>query len=275
MQCALSSSPEVAGPGEPLSGSRTQKSKNRVILIGIGGTTCSGKSTLVNALQQIIPNSTVIRQDDFWPPLELMPMHPTMHVQDCETPETAIDWPRFVQFLRDFKATGIIPGADNSDLGSSPEQAVCMLGKEVQAKWKVIFEHASEEMETKGEHIVWGLVDGYLLYWNPEVASQLDVKILIRVPHDILKKRREEWMYTLADGSAWQDPPFYWDKLVYPAYVDAHAGLFENGDVENGALRAATPTEPSLVLVEGLYAEDSVDTCCRTVLQYSKLGRLT
>jgi hypothetical protein len=37
-------------------------------------------------------------------------------------------------------------------------------------------------------------------------------------------------------GDVWQDPPHYFDNIVYPAYVDAHKQLFENGDVEKGQL---------------------------------------
>ena len=28
----------------------------------------------------------------------------------------------------------------------------------------------------------------------------------------------------------------YWEQIVWPAYVAAHQGLFENGDVERGKL---------------------------------------
>jgi hypothetical protein len=37
-------------------------------------------------------------------------------------------------------------------------------------------------------------------------------------------------------GDVWQDPPHYFDNIVYPAYVEAHKQLFENGDVEKGKL---------------------------------------
>lgn len=37
-------------------------------------------------------------------------------------------------------------------------------------------------------------------------------------------------------GDVWQDPPHYFDNIVYPAYVDAHKHLFENQDVEKGEL---------------------------------------
>ncbi|EEB95308.1 hypothetical protein MPER_05739, partial [Moniliophthora perniciosa FA553] len=37
--------------------------KTRVILVGIGGATCSGKTTLAKHLNRILPNSVIIHQD--------------------------------------------------------------------------------------------------------------------------------------------------------------------------------------------------------------------
>ena len=36
------------------------------------------------------------------------------------------------------------------------------------------------------------------------------------------------------EGSLWRDPPHYWEQIVWPAYVEAHEGILENGDVEHG-----------------------------------------
>ena len=64
--------------------------------------------------------------------------------------------------------------------------------------------------EKESVEIVWGLVDGFLLYWDPvrvcgylssagliggtfqEVVSALDSRLFLRVPHDVLKQRRHE-----------------------------------------------------------------------------------
>jgi hypothetical protein len=36
------------------------------------------------------------------------------------------------------------------------------------------------------------------------------------------------------EGSFWQDPPNYWDDIVWPAYIKAHKNMFEGGDVSLG-----------------------------------------
>jgi len=40
-----------------------------------------------------------------------------------------------------------------------------------------------------------------------------------------------------AAGGVWTDPPKYFEQIVYPAYVKAHAHIFDNGDVEDGQVR--------------------------------------
>lgn len=43
-----------------------------------------------------------------------------------------------------------------------------------------------------------------------------------------------------AAGGVWEDPPNYFDNIVYPAYVTAHAGVFQDDDVENGAVNPSS-----------------------------------
>lgn len=57
----------------------------------------------------------------------------------------------------------------------------------------------------------------------------------------------------------------YWEHIVYPAYIEAHQGLFENGDVEHGALTGKRV--PDLVVIEPMKKEaemnmdDIVQSC--------------
>jgi len=36
------------------------------------------------------------------------------------------------------------------------------------------------------------------------------------------------------EGSFWEDPPGYWDDIVWPAYLKAHRKMFQNNDIEHG-----------------------------------------
>ncbi|KAG8774887.1 hypothetical protein FRC12_001776 [Ceratobasidium sp. 428] len=38
------------------------------------------------------------------------------------------------------------------------------------------------------------------------------------------------------DGTVWVASSEHWDRITYPAYIRAHAHLFQNEDVEQGSL---------------------------------------
>ncbi|KAF8267946.1 hypothetical protein EI94DRAFT_1778730 [Lactarius quietus] len=188
---------------------QVQASENiRVILVGIGGATCSGKTTLAKHMRNILPDSFIIHQD----PEASLPIHPTFG-QDWDSAPTAIDWPRLRAFIRAVKRDARLPMITSSSSWTSLLQreggrgCVCV-------------------------RVVWGFVDGFLLYWDQEVVDTLDARIFIRVPYDIIKERRaERSVYATAEqmnseGTFWKDPPEYFEKLVYPAYVDAHRSMF-------------------------------------------------
>ncbi|KAJ6497810.1 P-loop containing nucleoside triphosphate hydrolase protein [Mycena sanguinolenta] len=239
--------------------------KTRVILIGIGGATCSGKTTLAKHLKRILPNSVIIHQDDFAPPQELVPVHPVHNVQDWDAAPGAIDWPRLINFLREVKATGEIPG-DHRSHDHLNEQKDLPISNAVRDRWITLFEGLRAQRVADGvDDIVWGLVDGFLLYWHPEVIAQLDVRIYLRVPHDVLRARRHERHgYHTAEGTLWRDPPHYWENIVYPAYVDANREVFEGGDVEKGK---PTGKVEKLVLLESLEMsmDEGVSRSCEVI----------
>ncbi|KAG7090953.1 hypothetical protein E1B28_010022 [Marasmius oreades] len=166
-------------------------SKTRVILVGIGGATCSGKTTLAKHLRRILPNSVIIHQDDFTPPQNKVPIHPVHQVQDWDAPGGAIEWHRLIQFLNNVKETGVIP-PDHRSHDHLNEQKQVSLSDSVSNKWHAEFERLTKETEINGGKIIWGLVDGFLLYWHPDIIKQLDVRIFLRFPHDVLKRRRHD-----------------------------------------------------------------------------------
>jgi len=192
-------------------------------------------------------------------------MHPVHNVQDWDAAPGAIDWPRMTSFLRKVKETGEIP-PDHRSHDHLNEQKDIPIPPAERDRWVHVFEGLmAERASADGGEIVWGLVDGFLLYWNPEVIEQLDVRIYLRVPHDVLRKRRHERHgYHTAEGTLWRDPPHYWEQIVYPAYVDANRDVFENGDVERGAPGGKVA---GLVLLESLEMsmEEAVSRSCQVI----------
>ncbi|KAH7912288.1 P-loop containing nucleoside triphosphate hydrolase protein [Hygrophoropsis aurantiaca] len=241
---------------------------SKVILVGVGGPTCSGKTTLSKHLRRILPNSVIIHQDDFAPPEDKLPLHPVHNVRDWDAAPGAIDWPRLTKFLKAVKQDGKIPPGHISH-DHLNEQKDAPIPDDVFERLHAEFKHITEEKEKLGEKIIWGILDGFLLYWHQEVIDELDARIFLRVPHDVLKKRREERQIyftaeSASEGTMWKDPPQYWEHIVYPAYVDAHAPMFENGDVENG--NYVDGTVRGLVVLDGnMTMEEMVERSCEVL----------
>ncbi|KAL7415372.1 P-loop containing nucleoside triphosphate hydrolase protein [Mrakia frigida] len=200
--------------------------KKRRVLIGVGGASNSGKTTLAKHLHRLLKNSTIIHLDDFAPPQSDIPYSPLYpDLQDWDTPATALEWPLLRSTIAHFKETGQLPDEHRShdamnkasDTGTgSFEDTALQLVKDVEAWEKEL-----------GEEVEWAILDGFLLFWDPEVLAQLDLRIFLRVPYQTLKTRREaRQVYVTQTGEIWTDPPNYFDQIVYPAYVLAHTSIF-------------------------------------------------
>ncbi|KAL4074345.1 P-loop containing nucleoside triphosphate hydrolase protein [Scleroderma citrinum] len=246
----------------------------RVVLIGVGGATCSGKTTLAKHLCKILPNSVIVHQDDFAPPQELIPIHPILNVQDWDSPEGAIDWPRFRQVLTNVKQDGQIPPGHISH-DPLNEQREFPIDAECFAKWRAQFEEVERQArENHGLEIIWVLVDGFLLYWDHESMDELDVRIFLRVCHDTLMERRRERDYYIADGCVWRDPPHYWEQIVWPGYISAHKDMFEGGDVESGKPTGDRVRGMLVFENEKMTTTELVDQCCKEIARVPVLETL-
>ncbi|KAF8995479.1 hypothetical protein BDQ17DRAFT_1365672 [Cyathus striatus] len=207
------------------------------------------------ALNKILPDSVIIHQD----PQELVPIHPVHQVQDWDAPKAPSLGTE----------TGEIP-PDHRSHDHLNEQKEVLVDQNTRQRWINHFQSLKkEERQIRATQTTnyMGLVDGFLLYWHKDVIDQLDIRIMLRVPHDVLKQRRHERhgyhtaVQSNAEGTLWRDPPQYWENIVYPAYVDAHKDIFLDGDVEQGTPGSKVE---GLVLLESLNVtmSDAIDRCC-------------
>lgn len=70
------------------------------------------------------------------------------------------------------------------------------------------------------------------------------------------------------EGLLWKDPPHYWERIVYPAYIKAHSHLFIDANVETGSLTPSA-AEQGIVLLEasGMSMAELLDATCRAVME--------
>ncbi|WVR09736.1 hypothetical protein IAU60_006812 [Kwoniella sp. DSM 27419] len=214
----------------------------RVITIGIGG-----KTILARHLQRVLPGTAhIIHQDDFCPPADKVPyskQYPDL--QDWDDPETCILWPEFRSMLKQIKETG----------HHGPHSSHDHLNKQVEIKVEDgTFQRRRDQIKaaTK-EDTVWYIVDGFVLYYDP---------LFLRVPYEVLKQRREErHVYVLQpEGGVWEDPPEYFDKIVWPGYIKAHQDVFPQDGPPRYDLTVIEPRDGE----EGI--TEAFDQACEAIL---------
>lgn len=99
--------------------------------------------------------------------MELVPIHPVHNVQDWDAPAGAISWGRLVDSLRVMKETGKLP-EDHRSHDHLNEQKSIPIDGETEARLKAGFKDLQQRiLDEKKEKIVFGILDGFLLYWHP------------------------------------------------------------------------------------------------------------
>ncbi|XP_004632994.2 nicotinamide riboside kinase 2 isoform X2 [Octodon degus] len=169
--------------GQP--GSRSQPSAppsaNMKIVVGIGGVTNGGKTTLTNSLCKALPNCCVIHQDDFFKP------------QD----QIAVGEDGFKQWdaLESLDMEAMV-GTVQAWL-SSPQKFARAHGIRLQPS-------------APDTHIL--LLEGFLLYSYQPLLDLYSRRYFLTIPYEECKWRRSTRSYPVPD------PPGLFDGHVWPMY---------------------------------------------------------
>jgi nicotinamide/nicotinate riboside kinase len=212
------------------------------ILLGLSGPSCSGKTTLARILRDALsPHAFILHEDDFYVTDALIPVKTVSdgrRLQDWDCLE-AIDQARLRDMLAYVKERGRVREGFESKEDLNAVGNVRVDGEIVEA-WKGKFGSLFKSGVQEGVRIC--IVDGFLLFSEEmkEVRDLFDLRLLLRVNYEIMKRRREARSgYTTLEGF-WEDPPGYVDEIVWPGYVRDHRFLFADGNVEG------EPDEPTI-----------------------------
>lgn len=180
--------------------------------------------------------------------------HGDRQLQDWDCAD-AMDFPTFERTLKHVKEHGCLPEdmyskEDQNALGRSHVDDATIRQAAVDAEhW-----FAALQLPIGTEHVQICLIDGFLLYSDPDAPSipkaitdLLDLKLFLRVSlAQMIERRGERAGYvTLADF--WVDPPGYVEDVVWCNYAREHAWMFEGGDADAGKERTRVREEGVLV----------------------------
>ncbi|KAK8039125.1 P-loop containing nucleoside triphosphate hydrolase protein [Apiospora rasikravindrae] len=262
--------------------------ERKAVIVGISGASSSGKTTLARLLRDIFPSTFILHEDDFYKAeseyvlsyafilfftLYYSPTRDGLLDWDCAA---AIDIPGMakalayirqhatfpVSLIQAQKHTsrtdhGTKPFVDSKEDKNSVGQCPVSDAKREEMRKKVeawlqpgqpgheVLMQSQQQDGDGGGGLKICLLDGFLLYSREmqEVMDQLDVKMFLLVSKAKATQRREA-----RDG-----------YIVWPNYAEAHAWLFEKGDVE-AKLDGAVLKEKNILAQQGRGLDVDMDT---------------
>lgn len=186
----------------------------KALIVGIGGATCGGKSTLAKLLTKLWgPDSAhKFNQDDFYFPDDYQGhiFIPELKHVNWEV-ESAFDNLKLAKSIREFKFKSSGKNCDLaqvSDLIRSLEESLLTASepeKVLQSSCQKLFERVSLPPVI--------VVEGIHVLTNKDLNQLCDLKVFLTLDYQTCLQRRLLRSYDPPD------PPQYFDKIVWPSYL--------------------------------------------------------
>ncbi|XP_068837249.1 nicotinamide riboside kinase 2 isoform X1 [Capricornis sumatraensis] len=170
-------------------------------IVGIGGMTNGGKTTLTNNLLKALPNCCVIHQDDFFKPAAWAPL---FQPQD----QIAVGEDGFKQW-------DVLESLDMEAMLSTVQAWVSSPRKFARAHG------VSVRLDASDTHIL--ILEGFLLYSYKPLVDLYSRRYFLTVPYEECKWRRSRRSYAVPD------PPGLFDGHVWPMYQKYKREMEANG----------------------------------------------
>lgn len=242
-------------PTEPPTGQPTASDKLPVFLLGISGPSSAGKTTLAYLLSSVFAPHVqlLLHGDDFCKDISLIPT--CNGYIDADGPK-GVDFENLVKTLDYVKAHGGKPpdSLKSWQYDVYPDQEAKALRMVPKDTLKQMREKVSKQLQGANYSTV--IMEGFLLYHMSDIWTRLDGKLFMRLDHQEARHRRltrPSYGSEAQDGEFWKTED-YFEKMVWRNYVEQHADLFEDGNVE-GSIDKKVCSERGIVLQEEMNVE--------------------
>ncbi|KAI8801214.1 P-loop containing nucleoside triphosphate hydrolase protein [Cladochytrium replicatum] len=187
---------------------------SNVVLVGVGGPTCGGKSTLSEWLARLFEGS-ILHQDKFYKSDSAVPTLPD-GTQDWDCPGS-IDMNAFLNRLRDVKRHGTGGSSELGDNRATINESDISAEVLLQLKNRVHEAKAKRAVDRGSLEIIF--VDGFLMYDDDNIVGTFDLPLFLKADYDTLMRRRKARAGYITLEGYWVEPEGYFDKVVYPNYL--------------------------------------------------------
>ena len=202
-------------------------------ILGLSGCSSSGKTTLARLLRTIFPHTIILHQDDFYLPEESLPFRTGLRDWDCAASLDISGLNYCLRYLHEHGDTppDFVSKEDQNSVG--PNIVDPKFIEDVRLQVAVWLENGEGRGKLGPEKRL-VILDGFLLLGKSvqQIRDVLDVKILLQAKYENAKHRRENRAGYVTLEGFWEDPPGYFDRVVWPNYVEQHDFLFQEANVE-------------------------------------------
>ncbi|KAF9163423.1 ribosylnicotinamide kinase [Actinomortierella ambigua] len=202
--------------------------QRNTVVVGLSGPSSGGKTTISRYLRSILPNAVILHQDDFYIAEAELPLDPRTGLANWDCAE-AINFEAMVNVLEHLKGhRGQFPigfeSKEDQNLVGAKEHGAPVAPHILDALRIKVLQVVDQKRQQSpaSEDPVYLIVDGFLLYANERLRNAIDVRLFITASYAVLKERRESRKGYVTMEGYWEDPPGYFDDIVWPNYLDCN-----------------------------------------------------
>lgn len=182
-----------------------------LLIVGICGVTCGGKTTLANQLRQVFPTSAIINQDDYFlapndPKHLWVPEIQHVHYDILSSLDMNKMFDDILKIIKNRKHPEYTSCNDSMKLSTIPENELPHLAN----------------LKIKEKNCKLLIIEGFNIFSHQEITKMCDLKYFFTLNKEECFARRQLRVYEPPDC------PGYFERCVWPEFLKLHDDVEKN-----------------------------------------------